>query len=250
VAGCEKTHILTFTKGNQDLVVCLTVERPGARVYRLKGTQRLLIAGENHTGFVDCYESECNHVSFRFQVSDDYSGPTNLLYSYSGYIDIKCPECSETCQTDCLCSSEFAFHGKLLRSVYRTNTHLNYFQVAEFVRYNGEYRKPILAHHTADCPIVSSNSNSENGTELVETAGPTLEERIAAEIPVSGTVRVIAKCPLKPNKTYFVSARLHIAPSGRPRLIMCCQHSDEHFAEAHLEHLILRQECCRHVRSP
>ena len=143
-----------------------------------------------------------------------------------------------------------AFHGKLLRSVFRTNTYLHYFQVAEFVRYNGEYENPILSHHTRDCPIVTSNSSSthyrhENDTE----PGPSLEERIAAEIPVSGTVRVISKCPLKLNKTYFVSARLHLARSGRSRLLMCCQHSDEHFAEAHLAQLIHRQECCRHVHS-
>ena len=124
--SARKTHVLTFTKANQDLEICLSVTRPGARVYRLKGSQRLLIAGENHTGFINCFRSECKHVTFRFEVPDHYSGPKNLLYSYRGYIDIsktsaaacatettvfstsaECPECSETCQTDCLCSSEF-----------------------------------------------------------------------------------------------------------------------------------------------
>ena len=138
-----------------------------------------------------------------------------------------------------------------MRSVFRINTYLHYFQVAEFVRYNGEYGNPILAHAAGLCPTSSpSNSSSAaaeagNGTESQQT-GLELRERIAAEVPVAGTVRVIAKCPLKRGKTYFVSARLHLARSGRPRLIMCCQHSDEHFAEAHLAQLLHRQECCRH----
>ena len=86
--SARRTHLLTFTKANEDLVVCLSIKRPGARIYRLKGTQRQLIAGENDTGFVDCFESECKHVTFRFEVGEDYSGPKNLVYSYSGYIDI------------------------------------------------------------------------------------------------------------------------------------------------------------------
>ena len=150
-----------------------------------------------------------------------------------------------------------AFHGKLLRSVYRTNTYLNYFKVAEFVRYNGEYGNPILAHQAGACPIVTTttttNSSIElNGTEEEEEEeqGGVLDllESIEQEVPQTGTVRVIAKCPMRLNKTYFVSARLHTARSGRPRLIMCCQHSDEHFTKAHLTHLLHRQECCRHIQ--
>lgn len=150
-----------------------------------------------------------------------------------------------------------AFHGKLVRSEFRINTYLHYFQVAEFVRYNNEYEDQILAHHAGRCQensletdtnFTTPNSTAISTTEILENEDTLLlEERITEEIPRNGTVRVIAKCPLKPKKNYFVSANLHFAPSGRPRLLMCCQHSDEHFAQAHLAHLVHRQECCRHV---
>lgn len=86
--SAKKRHLLTFEKGNEDLVVCLSVTKPGARVYRTKGTQRQLIAGVNDTGFLNCFQSECKHISFLFEVDDNYNGPKNLLYSYSGYVDI------------------------------------------------------------------------------------------------------------------------------------------------------------------
>jgi hypothetical protein len=86
--SAKKRHVLTFFKGHKDLTVCLSVIRPGARVYRLRGSQRQLIAGVNDTGFLGCYKSECKHVSFMFEVDEDYSGPKNLVYEYSGYIDI------------------------------------------------------------------------------------------------------------------------------------------------------------------
>lgn len=86
--NAKKSHVLTFFKGQEDLVVCLTINRPGARVYRLKGSQRQPIAGVNDTGFIGCYKSECKHVSFLFQVDDNYKGPKNLNYAYSGYLDI------------------------------------------------------------------------------------------------------------------------------------------------------------------
>lgn len=143
-----------------------------------------------------------------------------------------------------------AFHGKLLRSEFRTNTYLYYFQVAEYMRYNGEYQHPLLSHAASRCP--SEETSVVNSTVVVAANRSQeevlLQERIAAEIPISGTVRVIAKCPLRINKTYFVSAMLHFTRNGRPRLLMCCQHSDEHFALAHLNQLVHRQVCCRHVR--
>ncbi len=72
-------------------MVCLTIKRPGARIYRTKGTSKQLLAGVNDTGFVGCFKSECSHVPLLFEVDEDYSGPTNLFYEYSGYIDIsKC----------------------------------------------------------------------------------------------------------------------------------------------------------------
>ena len=86
--SARKSHLLTFTRGGKDIVVCLSVVKSGARVYHVKGTQRRLIAGVNDTGFLNCFESECKHVSFLFEVDDNYSGPKNLFYSYSGYIDI------------------------------------------------------------------------------------------------------------------------------------------------------------------
>lgn len=241
--SAKKRHVLTFFKGHKDLTVCLSVIRPGARVYRLRGSQRQLIAGVNDTGFLGCYKSECKHVSFMFEVDEDYSGPKNLVYEYSGYIDIKCAECTEVCQRDCLCKSDFAFHGKLTRSVFRTNTYLYYFQVAEFVKYNGQYQEQLLEEEIEKCPVEVSNSNST----VNDTEDLSLLEMITAEIPRSGTVRVIAKCPLRLRKTYFVSATTHITRNGRPRLIMCCQHSDEHYAVAHLADLVHRQECCRHT---
>ena len=69
-------------------MVCLSITRPGARIYRTKGSQRQLIAGVNDTGLVGCFKSECKHVSFLFEVDENYNGPKNLLYKYSGYIDI------------------------------------------------------------------------------------------------------------------------------------------------------------------
>lgn len=86
--SARRSHLLTFSKANKDLVVCLSVTRPGARVYRTKGSQRQLIAGVNDTGFLNCFKSECKHVSFLFEVDEDYRGPKNLVYSYSGYLDI------------------------------------------------------------------------------------------------------------------------------------------------------------------
>lgn len=86
--SARRSHLLTFTKANKDLVVCLSVKRAGARVYRTNGAQRQLIAGVNDTGFLNCFKSECKHVSFLFEVDENYSGPKNLVYSYSGYIDI------------------------------------------------------------------------------------------------------------------------------------------------------------------
>lgn len=91
--SAKKSHVLTFSKGQKDIVICLSIKRPGARVYRLKGSQRQPIAGINDTGFIGCYKSECQHVSFLFQVDDNYRGPKNLFYSYSGYIDISKNTC-------------------------------------------------------------------------------------------------------------------------------------------------------------
>lgn len=136
------------------------------------------------------------------------------------------------------------FHGKLRRSTFRINTHLHYFQVADFVKYNGRYQDPLLVQESGRCPAEEIDSNS---TATEETQDSSLQDRIRAEIPPTGTVRVIAKCPLRLNKTYFVSATLHITRNGRPRLLMCCQHSDEHYAMAHLNQLVRTRECCRHI---
>ena len=136
------------------------------------------------------------------------------------------------------------FYGKLRRSVYRTNTYLYYFQVAHFMKYNGLYRDPHLAREIENCPAEETHSNV---TEKEPDEDSSLEDSILAEIPPTGMVRVIAKCPLRLNKTYFVSATLHITRNGRPRLIMCCQHSDERFAVTHLVEMVHRQECCRHI---
>ena len=121
--------------------------------------------------------------------------------------------------------------------------------MAEFLRYNGEYQNPLLSHAASRCPVEGVVSNLTAAVAVNRShEAVLLEERISAEIPTSGTVRVMAKCPLRINKTYFVSAVLHITRNGRPRLLMCCQHSDEHFALAHLNQLVRRQVCCRHVR--
>ena len=143
-----------------------------------------------------------------------------------------------------------AFHGKLRRSVFRNNVYLYYFQVAEFARYNGEYQNPVLRHSAQMCPVGETASNNSTAIdETEESEDILLQQRITEEIPetVGSTVRVIAKCPLRIDKTYFVSAHLHITRNGRPRLLMCCQHSDEHFTMAHLTQLVHRQQCCRHV---
>ena len=86
--SAKRSHLLTFSRGHRDLVICLTVKKAGARIYHTKGSQRNLIAGVNDTGFINCFKSECKHVSFLFEVDEDYNGPKNLAYSYSGYIDI------------------------------------------------------------------------------------------------------------------------------------------------------------------
>ena len=83
----RNNHLLTFTNSHKDLVVCLTVQKAGARIYRPKGSLRQLIADVNDTGSVGCFKSECSHVSFLFEVDADYSGPNTLTYQYSGYID-------------------------------------------------------------------------------------------------------------------------------------------------------------------
>ena len=138
------------------------------------------------------------------------------------------------------------FHGKLRESTYRTNTYIYYFQVAEFVKYNGVYRDPILAREAGKCPIDDAASNSTSNATDEKSESSLLEDKILAEIPPDGIVRVYAKCPLRLNKTYFVSTTLHVTRNGRPRLLMCCQHFDEHYAMAHLTDLLHRQECCRH----
>ncbi len=114
-----------------------------------------------------------------------------------------------------------------------------YFQVADFVKYNGAYKDPLLARDAAMCPGTSPSSN--------ETETAFSNEDILDEIPPDGTVRVYAKCPLRINKTYFVSGHLHVTKNGRPRLMMCCTHADEHYTISHLADLVHRQECCRHV---
>lgn len=129
--------------------------------------------------------------------------------------------------------------------MYRINTYLYYFQVARYTKYNGLYKDPHLVREIGNCPAEGNRSNTAKDDSDEEDSS--LEENILAEIPPSGTVRVIAKCPLRLNKTYFVSAKLHITRNGRPRLIMCCQHSDEHFAVTHLVELVHRQQCCRYI---
>lgn len=131
------------------------------------------------------------------------------------------------------------FHGKLRSMTYRNNLYIYYFQVADFVKYNGVYKDPLLARDAAMCP---DSSASANDTKTLFS-----NEDISDEIPPDGTVRVYAKCPLRVNKTYFVSGHLHATKNGRPRLIMCCTHADEHYAITHLADLLHRQECCRHI---
>ena len=117
--------------------------------------------------------------------------------------------------------------------------------MADFVKYNGQYQEPLLEEEVGKCPVEESNSNST--TAEVDGEDLSYLEMITAEVPRHGIVRVIAKCPLRLHKTYFVSATAHITRNGRPKLNMCCQHSDEHYAIAHLRDLVHTQECCRHI---
>ena len=86
--GAKHSHHLSFTLNHRDLVLCLTILRSGARVYRTKETSKQLIAGVNDTGFVGCFKSECNHVPLLFEVDENFNKYTNLLYDYTGYVDI------------------------------------------------------------------------------------------------------------------------------------------------------------------
>ena len=84
----KHSHHLTFALNNRDLVLCLTILRSGARIYRPKGTSKQLIAGVNDTGFIGCFKSECGHVPLLFEVDENFNKYKNLLYEYSGYEDI------------------------------------------------------------------------------------------------------------------------------------------------------------------
>ena len=141
------------------------------------------------------------------------------------------------------------FLGKLRSAIYRPNLNVYYFQVAEYVKYHRVYKDPFLAQLDGRCP--SDTINSTDNETLLENENDSenetvLDSRVISQMESGGLLRVYAKCPLKANKTYFVSTTLHFTKNGRPRLIMCCQHNDEHYALNYLTNLLHDQECCRY----
>lgn len=75
-------HIITFFKSFKPFLLCLITLTPGVTIYRLKGQSRQLVSESNSTEAIDCFESQCKHVTLLME-PDTGSEIHRAYYTYS-----------------------------------------------------------------------------------------------------------------------------------------------------------------------
>ena len=77
-------HILVFHKLERSFRLCLSMDVPGGRVFRLKGASKQLVAREGASGDLGCFESQCKHLTLMVRPNADMEIPKiQFTYTYN-----------------------------------------------------------------------------------------------------------------------------------------------------------------------